>query len=270
MHECAKRGLANDGQDGKETSAVVTIRTDTDPYQKYQRDIEEQAARDYAKHHIKLRGDGRWVLARKYEDTGQWRSEFWTEIIVGADGSLIVHGDISPSIFCQYGKYTDPLQVVHWVAGSGVSGYLEQKARIGFVESGSESLTKSFDESVAIWELKHHLKDRLDELEVKHDGDENGDEEVAAWRRAIRNICSEHWAIVQRDLYDDLQDAECTDIDEFIWSIGMVPSSRLYYAQAACRKLLELLHKEDPSMLKGQIHWRPFYGLEIVEIKEKS
>ena len=247
---------------------MVRICTNTNPYQDYQRKTEQQAARDFEKHQIKSRGDGRWVIAKKYEDDGSWCGEYWTEIIVGANGSLIAHGDISPSIFCQYGKYTDPLQVVHWVAGSGISGYLQQKASIGFVQPPNGRLTESFNEKVGLWELQQHLKDRLDDLEEEHEGDENGDLEVAAWRRAIRSLGGEHWDIVRNDLYEDLQDAGCTDIGEYIGSIGMVPASRLYYAQAACRKLIELLHEEDPSMLKKQIHWRPFYGQEIMEIED--
>lgn len=244
MHECARRGLGDKGQDGEEISAVVTIRTDTNPYREHEAQIQQQAARDYEKHQIKSKGDGRWTIARKHED-GKWQRFFLTEIIVGVNGTLIAHGDISSSIFTSHCTYDDPLKTVSWVAHSGISGYLQNKASMGFLEPGGYPLTKTFNEKVATWELEGHLKDRLNELEVEHDGDENGDEEVAAWRRAIRNIGGDPWEMVRKDLYDDLQDSGFDDIDEFIWDIGMVSADRLYYAQAACRKLLELLKEEE-------------------------
>lgn len=246
MHECAKRNLANDGQDGEEASAVVTVRTDTDPYQEYQAHVEQQAARDFEHHQIKSRGEGRWTIARRYED-GLWQGFYLTEIIVGINGTLIAHGDISPSIFVAHSSYDDPLQIVHWVARSRISGYLQTKASCGLMESGVHTLTRKFDEKVAIWELKRHLKDRLDELEDEHGGDENGDEEVAAWRKAIRAVGGDPWELVRQELYDDLEEAGHCDAGELIWDIGMVPAPRLYYAQAACRKLLELLEEENEA-----------------------
>lgn len=245
MHECARRGLGDKGQDGEEVSAVAAIkeRTDTNPHLEHKAHIEQQAARDFENHHIKSRGEGRWTIASKYEN-GKWCGIFLTEIIVGVNGTLIAHGDISPSIFVSHSNYDDPLRIVNWVAHSGIAGYLQSKASCGFLESYGYPLTKKFNEKVAIWELEGHLKDRLHELEEEHDGDENGDKEVAAWRKAIRATGGDPWNMVRDELIDDLERSGFEDCGEIVWDIGMVPADRLYYAQAACRKLLELLEEE--------------------------
>lgn len=215
------------------------------PYARYQRITEEQAREDFSEHVIKRRGEDRWVIAKKYED-GSWCGFYLTEIIVGVNGTLIAHGDIDASIFSCFGKYNDPLQVVSWVANSGVANYLVSKATMGMTTQHTEGMTKRFDADVAIWEMEDRIKDRLDEIEEDetNDLDEIDDAEIAAWRKAIRSVGGDPWEMVRLQLYDDLSDAGCSDAGEMIWNIGLVPASRLYYAQAACRKLLELLEKE--------------------------
>ena len=240
MHECAvTRALE---AQNREREAMVEDET---PYAKYQRVTEEQAKEAFSEHVIKEKGDRRWVIAKKYED-GSWCGFYLTEIIVGVGGTLIAHGDIDASIFSCFGKYDDPLQVVRWVANSGVANYLVSKATIGMTTQHTEGMTKRFDADVAIWEMEDRIKDRLAEIEedVDEDMDEIDDHEIAAWRRAIRAVGGDAWEMVRLQLYDDLIDAGCSDVGEMIWDIGLVPASRIYYAQAACRRLLELLDAE--------------------------
>jgi len=241
MHECAvTRALDSQNQ---EREAMVKNET---PYAKYQRVTEEQAAESFSEHVIKEKGDLRWVIAKKYED-GSWCSYYLTEIIVGVGGTLIAHGDIDASIFSCYGKFDDPLQVVSWVANSRIANYLVSKATIGMTAQHTEGMIQRFEPDVAIWEMEDRIKDRLAEIEEDetNDLDEIDDEEIAAWRKAIRAVGGDPWEMVRWELYEDLSDAGCDAIDEMLWNIGLVPATRLYYAQAACRKLLELLDQED-------------------------
>jgi hypothetical protein len=242
MHECTVT-MALESQKRKREAPVG----DETPYAKYQRVTEEQAAESFSEHVIKEQGDRRWVIAKKYEDDGSWCDFYLTEIIVGVYGTLIAHGDIDASIFFCYGKFDDPLQVVRWVAESNVANYLVSKATKGMTTYHTDGITKRFDADVAIWEMEDHIKDRLAEIEEDSDEDEIDDEEIAAWRRAIRAVGGDPWEMVRLELYDDLCRAGCSDVGEMIWDIGFVPASRIYYAQAACRKLLELLkQKETP------------------------
>ena len=222
MHECAvTRALE---AQNREREATVGEET---PYAKYQRVTEEQAAEAFSEHVIKDSGEGRWVIAKKYED-GSWCGFYLTEIIVGVNGTLIAHGDIDASIFSCFGKYDDPLQVVRWVANSGVANYLVSKATIGMTTQHTEGMTKRFDADVAIWEMEDRIKDRLAEIEEDADDDldEIDDEEIAAWRRAIRAVGGDPWEMVRWELYDDLCRAGCSDVGEMIWDIGLVPASR--------------------------------------------
>ena len=215
------------------------------PFDDYLKNTEKQAGEAFSNHTIRSREDGRWVIARCKD--GEWSNIYLAEIIVGVFGSLIVHGDIDAVIFGNYGKNSDPLQVVNWIAHSSICGYLESKAIIGMTAQDSHSMVKRFDPDVAIWEINGHIKDRLEERESEYsDKDETHDEEIAAWRKAIRAVKGGvHWEVVRSQLYEDLEDAGYSDVSEMIWDIGLVPSIRLYYAQAACRKLLELLESED-------------------------
>jgi len=254
MHENTDTNCTGDLAAEKQ-EREMTLEGDN-PYKAYQQNTEALAARAFEKHMIKSRGDGRWVIAKKYED-GAWCGFYMAEVIVGVHGTLIVHGDISPVMFGHYSGYTDPLQVVGWVAYSGISSYLQSKAHIAFCAPFDRDLTKSFNPDVAIWELKDRLKDRLQELEDYYeDVDEIDDPEVAAWRKAIRGVGGDAWEMVRHELYDDLEDAGCCDVGEMIWDIGEVPAARLYYAQAACRRLLELLDaekQEEETKLKAVV-----------------
>ncbi|MHC4298922.1 MAG: hypothetical protein ACYS7Y_16715, partial [Planctomycetota bacterium] len=218
--------------------------TKSNPYEDYEKQTEKLATAAFENHQIRSRGDKRWVIAQKYKDDGSWSCVYQTEIIIGYDGTLITYGDISPVIFRQFGKYSDPLQVVRWVAQSGIPGYLISKAYVGLGASYEQDITKKFDEKAAIWEMQEHIKDRLEELD-SDDADELDDEKIAAYRKAIRAVDSESWYFVRQELYDDLTSAGYDDVGEEIWDIGLVPAPRLYYSQAACRKLLELLEKEE-------------------------
>lgn len=67
------------------------------------------------------------------------------------------------------------------------------------------------------------------------------DEEIKAWFDAYRRLSwGESWSVIINSLYDELSDAG-VDCSDYIGKIGVVPASRLFYARAACRKLVQLL-----------------------------
>lgn len=49
----------------------------------------------FREHQIRSEGEGglRWTLQAR-DANGKWRHDLWAEIIVGAAGTLIVHGDV--------------------------------------------------------------------------------------------------------------------------------------------------------------------------------
>jgi hypothetical protein len=244
MHKCS----ATTPFDARKQQEEEVVKDET-PYAKYQRVTEKQANEAFSNHVIKNTGDRRWVIAQKYED-GCWCNSYLTEIIVGVGGTLIAHGDIDASIFSCFGKYDDPLQVVRWVANSSVANYLVSKATIGMTTQHTEGMTKEFDHDVAIWEMEERIKERLTEIGIEdeiEDLDQIDDDEIAAWYQAIRAVGGDSWEMVRLELYENLTAADCDDVGEMIWDIGLVPAPRIYYAQAACRKLLELIEQEAKS-----------------------
>jgi hypothetical protein len=226
-------------------AAVESIKQ-PNAYEKYLSNM-KTLAHDAFKDHQLRRADskqGRWLIVRKNTD-GTWCSFYLTEVIVGYGGTLIAHGDIEPSMFKGFGPFEDPLSVVHWVARSNIVNYLDAKAATAFMERGS-GLTSRFESDVAIWEVESRIKDRLEELEYEGEPDAD-DGELVAWRTALRELregCLA-WEQIRDALYDELTDAGCCDAGEMIYNIGEVPAPRLFYAQAACQKLLELLAAEE-------------------------
>lgn len=73
------------------------------------------------------------------------------------------------------------------------------------------------------------------------------DDEILAWFDAYSRLNSgQHWDLIINDLYEELSDAG-VDCSDYIGKVGVVPAPRLFYARAACRKLVELLDKDESS-----------------------
>jgi len=74
------------------------------------------------------------------------------------------------------------------------------------------------------------------------------DKELAAWKKAVKSLKNgwESWYFVQRELYEDLCDAD-VDAGELMEGIGIVPAPRLYYARAALRRFVELYDAEKAA-----------------------
>lgn len=248
MHECGiNRLLEAEGEEGLEMES-----TEENAHTAYLEKMEQQAARVFEKHELHTCEESRWILAGKYED-GEWTGVGITEVIVGLNGTVIVHGDYAPVLFYSYDRKAPPQQLVHWVAYSGVNSYLTSKAFQGMMPELEHDPTKTFDPEIAKWEMRECIRDRLVEFEGDWDDDTDLDkekafaDEIAAWRRAIRGVdCDgKPWYLVRHQLYDDLEEVGLCDVNETIWDIGQVPASCIFYGQAACRKLLELLEQEE-------------------------
>jgi hypothetical protein len=208
-------------------------------HEKYVANMEALAKDAFKDHRIRSDEPGRWLIQGKNED-GKWTGFYWAEII-NICGGIMVHGDIDTCVFKHYSRPRDQeedvLDRARWMAKAGVS-YLREKASLGM---DAKDATLTFDDDVALWEIQQHIN------ECKQEDSPNA-EEIAAWQKAFNNLGDEHWYFVQQALYEDLSDAGC-DVSEFIDKIGMVPAPRLFYAQAALKKLIELV-EEDRNFIK--------------------
>jgi len=223
------------------------MEVEEDANQAYLAKMEIQANQAFEKHELKSSGDGRWTLAAKHDD-GDWTSTGITEIVVGLNGSVIIHGDYDPVIFTSYDHKASALQLVQWVARSRGIGYLTSKAVRGMSAPADKDITKTFDHDVAIWEMRGHIQTALADIDTDDSEElQRIEPEIEAWREAISAVQSDHepWECVRGRLYDDLEESGMSDVGEFVWDIGLVPSSRIFYGQAACRKLLQLLENKE-------------------------
>jgi hypothetical protein len=235
-----------------------------------------QAIHAFRNHTIHDRGENRWLISVHYGD-GAFKSFYWAEIVALSHGVLFVHGDIEACIFSG-GSYREPMSLLHWVgAHDDVSYYLAQKARMGM---GTRSGLDAFDPDVALYDIEQYKLSRLEEIaedcffedgeavpelndayeyeyvkDVTQMGDKGQyiypsprtgttDDIVEVWKEAPRHVDDgpyvfHHW------LYDELVSAGDVDCGEYVESVGTVVDSRVYYAWAAVRRLLELLKEEE-------------------------
>jgi len=226
-------------------AAVVETTKQESVYERYLSQLKTLATNAFKDHQLRSigPGEGRWVIARKYPD-GAWCSFYLTEIIVGIQNTVITHGDIAPCMFKGYGPPGDPLAAVRWVATSNIVNYLEAKAASAFMERCS-GLTTTFDVDVAAWEIEQRIKERREDIDF--DGiDVESDKQLAAWRQALCCLGEGWpWELVRSELEHALNESGVDDVAELLYDIGEVPAPRLFYAQAACQKLLELVEKQD-------------------------
>jgi len=247
-------------------------------YDEYQKNLERLSDDAFKNHKVRNSQEGRWTLQRHNDEKGHWEGFYWTEIVIVADG-ILVHGDIDTCLF-KYYRGNDPTNLgpVHWVARSGVD-YLEEKCSIGMDD---KAVCQTFDDGVAAWEIEGHIRDIIHDIceaagyetpcvkvvngelqcpineslrawEAEGDEDAELEEKIAlddsifAWLRAHRRLGGDHWEFIRNDLYEDLVEAGDSDAGEIVYKVGVVPDARLFYARAACRKLIELLEEKDET-----------------------
>lgn len=201
--------------------------------EKYQEDLTESARKAYAEHQIERSSEGRWLLFRRRDD-GTRMSEFWTEIIALEHGGLLVDGDIDPVIF-RYGP-VDPEVRVRWMGSRKFAHdrYFQEKANTG---TGG-SLFETWNPDAA--------RDDLLEMEAGLRGeseDSCGEPNLKAADQVAH--VREYYLNDGRDCaLLNLYEIDGVDSEE-LGRIGMVTTSRLYYAHAALARLVVLLDARD-------------------------
>lgn len=251
-------------------------------YQAYKTKMELMAEDSFKNHRLQYSEEHRWIIRHYNEEKKYWEGFYWTEIVVVANG-LLVHGDIDTCLFKYYSGDKHPMARVHWIAKSGVD-YLVEKCSIGMDD---RDVCRTFDEDVALWEIDGHIRDVVHDIceeagyetpdfkiansellfditnelrDWEAEGNEDSelqeaiarDNTIAAWLRARRRIGGDHWEFIQNDLYEDLVDAGDSDAGELVYKLGVVPEARLFYAKAACKKLVELIEETKYEQNKNQ------------------
>ena len=209
------------------------------PVAAYTEKLRDDAIRAFKDHHLieDDRVNGKWFLARKYED-GSTRGDMATEIISLRNGRLFVGGDINDCVFAYFGGHRDatPEQKnvgkVAWIGNHEGFGYIQEKAGIGMTDNGK--LTEVWEADIARLQIKAFLKDLEEE---KEDYSEIAyEKKKEAFKEAI-GLLEDGPEVMGRHLYDSLG----YDDMESLFDIGQVISPRVMYAWAACRRLCELI-----------------------------
>jgi hypothetical protein len=147
-------------------------------------------------------------------------SDFYAEIIAGADRALIVHGDIGMCCF-KYGPVA-PLARLNWIGYHDTClGYVAAKARVGLAEFP----VVEFGDDWAIQDI----------LEERRRGFMERDAARAAYDYLIENGSDATWLGVVGELHRFDQDAY------EMRSLGNRTSSELIMAQAAVRRCWQLV-----------------------------
>ena len=161
------------------------------------------ATKIFKDHEIRRRTEDKALLQRSNDGA------YWTEIVRGERGTLIIHGDGPDLMFRNW--HTAPLETLAaWVAEGGFP-YLSTKVACG--------TGLIYDGDLAKVHLREHLLEEPD---------------------------SEAKELLGLDLWGGHQEhemiAELSDIfpDSWEWKLGYRPSWNLIAAQAACKKLIEL------------------------------
>lgn len=236
----------------------------------------EDARNAYAHHQIRESAPGRWLLMRRSPD-GTWSSSFLVSILVDL-GRVILHGDGPLAYLAGYSGEGGPEGCVRWVARCrGDMRYLADKAaregrQFGYETDKGEAVTDILRRLCD--DIGEETVDALDGLESDwlSAGDVFDDEapeltvpgdpktdalvrwllafagavlrEPRSTRERMRWGCVED-AAEQIEFYDDVAGARQALYNggwdcERVGSIGEVVAPRVYYAQAACARLVEL------------------------------
>ena len=180
-----------------------------------------EADKVYATHQIEKPGEGRVFLKRPDEGA------FWTELIHGGAGTLIIHGD-GPDIVFRSWRWKETMEnLIYWVGHSDV-GYMSSKVVMGKVHRFELS------------EAKRELREYGEEL----------DEEQVDLKAAIVEFLEEDWRHHDGDdpfhaqVHEALSEHDSTIYE--IFPLGRLVDSNFLLAQAACRRAHALLHDQGP------------------------
>ena len=192
-----------------------------------------QARRAFEKHVVRSSNEthGRWLLQRPYGDGKGWSSTFAVEILCLWGGQLFVGGDIDHVLFAYYSDNQRPRSRVRWMGQCRDFGYyVAQKARSG---SGRE-ITEEYDETDAKESLEHLYKTAQEE---------NWEEEILEdLKDVIDNMPSSREELIQALWHDgNIPHDVLGDMEP----LGMVLSTRVYYAWAALERLCNIWNEGE-------------------------
>jgi hypothetical protein len=218
----------------------------------------QDAMRAFEGHHLILddRKNGRWRIARKYDD-GAIRSDMATEIISLWGGRLFVGGDIDDCVFgyCS-GPKDQTEEEFHayklcWMGRcQDVGYYVRQKAAIGMTDN--HKLIDRWESKVAVYELQQMYHER------RQEADNDGEDPDKAWSEDDTEVIEEairmahdadHEYEVTRHLYHNLSES----FEVIPTRLGMVMSTRAVYAWAALWRLCEMLYGPIQEDLRGDL-----------------
>jgi hypothetical protein len=192
---------------------------------------QEQARDAFANHTIRKRTACSWYCGK--EGGG---SEYYFEVLLGINGTTIVHGDIDTVVLNRFGSWNDPIAALGWMAGHDDLDYVAEKARMGLsLEQGHDGTT-SLNAEVFIEEVREHVAAYYGEGEGPEY--EGWAERVIGWAKGGKAELEYHLATEAHDLDPDALE------DGLIWSFGRIPSRRLIYAHEAVRWLWMTLQAE--------------------------
>lgn len=197
---------------------------------RYERDLMAREKINFARHQIHMRGDnGRdWTIMEPHAEFG-WCNNLWAEILVGASGTLIVHGDIESCIFANFSGGS-PAATVAWIGAHRDIHYVASKAALGFGEDHRERNAEVF-----LAELREHY----DEWEERH-GRPMSEEEREHFDDAFDEFDEGDDVHQLEHITRELMDNGVID-SEVASSLGYVITQRVIRAHAAVARLHELL-----------------------------
>lgn len=193
------------------------------------REAQWRAWKDFADH--VLEGEAYWDEGRgaRWVVRQPGTYIYYAEIIAGAGGSLVVHGDIDVVRFAHCGDHSDAWNRLRWMGHcTDIDYYVAQKASIGRACEAEQ-----YDEDVA----KAYLREMIrDEREAMREAEEEDRKRHAATIEAYK------------DALDHTENQ--TEMLSVLWhhgeyeyptGLGMRTATRVLYAHAALNRCVSLL-----------------------------
>lgn len=204
----------------------------------YHANLTRLARRAFERHEIIERAEGRWVLVARRAD-GTLSYNHCAEVAVMRWGHLLVHGDVDTVMFEGYSGEGGAEGLVRWIGRErGDLRYHAAKASRGAGRAGSWCL----DDRVACDDLLERVRRAQEE-----EPGPGRSREIARLRDALRALeFGESVDAVRHALYQS--EENCT---EWLSSLGEVVDARIYYAVAACQRLVELLDAEKATLAEA-------------------
>lgn len=189
----------------------------------YLSSLQALATDAFAEHRIIKVGGDRWVMR------GNNGSMYWVEILWLEANKLLVHGDICAIIFAYASRNNGPRDLVAWMGRAGLD-HAKEKAIIG---TGHE-VCEVYDSDLAVWELRRIMSESI----------EFDDQSVIRFSEEVEDVISTiangtPVEMALNVLYEVGFDTE------LLSTLGRVIAPRVVYAQAAVKRLDELLTQKE-------------------------